>query len=458
MDAYFYNFNKRKNSTKVPTSTGDKKEVRLKDGTDFDNPVFIMQSNVTGYNYASWNGAYYFIVGRKYIANSIFEITMEIDPLATYASEIKASTQFVLRSSVSPDYTLIDTFYPTFYKPQVIQTKGTGLSFSDTGSYVLIVKTATGIKYYGITETTLSNIFNALMAEKQENLWADITDLAITILPGMLNVTDYIIGCKWIPFAVMAGQGFENIKLGYWDSGYSGSLYDKTLKTATVSQGFGTHLFTGTKEFMNNSQFYQITIFVPGCGEVPVDVAKMNNKNGLTVDFKIDVLGTVAGAIKNADGQYIQRFSGSLGRDVPISSSEGVASGLATFGGGVAALVTAGVAGMTGGLGGLALAGAIAGGVGAMGSGAANIIPDVNTKGALGSYMVPPGHDSFYQTEIIYDITTQNGNINGFPCMKTLTLSSNGYYQCKDPQVDFGDDLFQKDRIISYMTEGFYVE
>ena len=458
MTAKFYNLNKRRNSTKVPSDTGVDKTIVLKNGTDFDNPVFILSDNMTGYNYVSWNGAYYFVTGRKYIGNQTFEITCEVDPLATEASNIKSSTQFVLRSSVSPDYSLIDTYYPTFHKPNVIQTQGSGLSMDETGSYVLIVKSATGIKYYGVTETTLSNIFNALMAEKQETLWDTISDLGGTIGPAFLNVTDYIIGCKWIPFPVSAGQGFENIVLGYWDSGYQGSLYNKTLKMASVSQGFGTHLYSGSKVFMNNSQFYQITIFVPGCGEVPIDVSKMNDKNGLTVDFKVDVLGSIAGDVRNADGTIIQRFSGSFGRDVPISSSEGVASGLASIGGGVGALTVAVAGALTGGLGGVALAGAIGGGVAAIGSGASNVVPDVNTRGAVASYMVPPGHGNFYQTEVIYDITAQNGSINGYPCMKTLTLSSDGYYQIANPQVDFGDDIYIKDKIIEYMQGGFYIE
>ena len=72
--------------------------------------------------------------------------------------------------------------------------------------------------------------------------------------------------------------------------------------------------------------------------------------------------------------------------------------------------------------------------------------------------MVPPGHGNFYQTEVIYDITTQNGSINGYPCMKTLTLSSDGYYQIANPQVDFGDDIYVKDKIIEYMQDGFYIE
>lgn len=452
-----FSFNKRRNSTKIPTSQGVQVTVDLKHETDFDTPTFLLFTDPRSYNYCKWNNSYYYINSPRYVRTGIYEISCTIDSLATERDNIMSSTQFVIRSSAVPDYTVIDNFYPAKYKPEIIQTSGSGITFSDTGSYVLAVKTAKGIRYYGISSTELANLFDFIMSEKQETLWETISDLVGTIGPAMLNVTDYIIACRWVPFPIQAGQGVEEIFLGYWNTHVQGNLYNKTLQMAVAGEGFGLHPYTGAKEFMNCSQYYQVTVFVPGCGEMPIDMSKCKGTSGLFVEFKIDVLGTVAGCVKS-DNKIIQRFSGSLGRDVPISSSEGVASGLAGIGGGVAGLVTATVGALTGGVGGVALAGLIAGGVGAIGSGIANTAPDINTTGALSSYFVPPGSDNFYVTEYKYDITEQNGSINGFPCMKTLTLSTSGYYQVKDPQVDFANDLKIKEDIIQYMAGGFYVE
>ncbi|MBO5811394.1 MAG: hypothetical protein J6R32_11290 [Bacteroidales bacterium] len=452
-----FSFNKRRNSTKIPTSQGVQVTVDLKHETDFDTPTFLLFTDPRSYNYCKWNNSYYYINSHRYVRTGIYEISCTIDSLATERDNIMSSTQFVIRSSVSPDYTIIDNFYPAFYKPEVIQTPGSGITFSDTGSYVLAVKTEDGIKYYGISAGDLNALFRTLMTAKQEDLWSYITDLAITLLPGFLNVTDYIIACRWVPFLVQAGQGEEDIYLGYWNSGIRGNLYNKTLQMGVAGMGFGLHPYTGAKEFMNCSQYYQVTVFVPGCGEMPIDIAKCKPSSGLYVEFKIDVLGNVSGCI-SSDNKIIQRFSGSVGRDVPISSADGVGSGLAGIGGGVTALVTATAGALTGGIGGVALAGLIAGGIGAIGSGIANTVPDINTTGALSSYFVPPGSNNFYVTEYKYDITEQNGAINGYPCMKTLTLSTSGYYQVKDPQVDFANDLKIKEDIIQYMAGGFYVE
>ena len=42
MNVTFWNFSKRQNSTKVPTSGGTVYDVKLKDDTSLLNPVFIL--------------------------------------------------------------------------------------------------------------------------------------------------------------------------------------------------------------------------------------------------------------------------------------------------------------------------------------------------------------------------------------------------------------------------------
>lgn len=459
MKARFWYFDKRENSTKVPDGAYAEIEVKLKDNVDIDNPVFIMHNKVTLVNYMYWDGSYYFIVGRKYIGNETFEITCEIDALATTKTQIKESTQFVTRSTVSPDYSLIDNFYPTSYLPTVHQQVGSQLNLNSTGSYVLITKSANGVQYFGLTYSELLSLFGTVMLKKQDDLWAEITHNAPAIIPSFLNVMDFVIGCRWVPFPVQSYTS-RPIYLGYWDTGLTAPEYPPVLEYTDTTESFSLHLHTGTKQFLNCSQFHRVVVYIPGCGEVPVDVAKCPSGT-INVAFKIDSLGNVVGAIASGSGgtfNVVQRFSGALGRDVPISSSTGVAGGIAKIGAGVGALVTAGVGIATGGMSALSGIGLGAGGLGSIGSGIQNAIADVSTKGGVDSYALPPFGNQIRCTETIYDITAQNANVNGYPCMKTLTLSSDGYYQIANPQVDFGDDIYVKDKIIEYMQGGFYIE
>ena len=458
MKARFWYFDKRKNSTKIPDGAYAEIEVRLKDNVDIDNPVFIMHNLVTRVNYMYWDGSYYFIVGRKYIGNETFEITCEIDALATCKSQIKESTQYVTRSNVLPDYSLIDNFYPTFHKPTIYQASGSTMNLSSSGSYVLITKSGNGVQYFGLTSSEFRQLLSTLMAEKQEDLWAVIADAGQTILPSLLNVMDYIIACKWVPFPVQSGSSTQ-INLGWWPSGVSAVEYAPTLEYSDTTEPFSLHVRSGAKEFMNCSQFHRVSIYVPGCGEFPVEIAKC--KSSLNVAYRIDALGNVVGSVASGSGgtfDVVARFSGALGKDVPLSQSQGTASGVAKLSSGVGSLVSAGIGIATGGMSSAAAAGMALGGAMNIGSGIQSSIADISTKGGVDSYALPPWGTQIMCTEVVYDIPTQQPNLVGYPCMKSLTLSSDGYYQIANPQVDFGDDLHIKDKIIEYMQGGFYIE
>lgn len=458
MNATFYNLSKRTDSTKVPTGTGTVISVVLKEGADLDNPTFQMQTNVLGYNYLKFDDHYYFITGRKYVYKNMFEISATIDALGTYRSQIMSSTQYVLRSTVSPNYNLIDNAYATEAQPDVRFSSLT-MGLSDTGSYVLMTKSGNGIQYWGITESDLLNLLSQLFAEKQEDLWSTISDLTSTLGPTLLDASDYILGCRWMPFPIPSAGSSSEINLGYWGSGVQGKEYSSRF--SFINQSFNLPVYPetdATKAYMNCSQFHSLSLFVPGCGEIPIDYAKIQG-TGITVYPKVDVLGNVTGCVKNSDGDVIGRFSGTLGADVPISASGVGMGGLLSIGSGAGAIV-GGIATIASGG-----AGAVAEGVGAIGAGAVEVgtgvlasIPDINTKGGVGSYLLAEKCDMLCALECRYILTEQAPTQQGYPCMKTMTLGTSGFYMIKEPQVDFGDDLYIKSQIESYMARGFYVE
>ena len=463
MEAYFYNLNKRRDSTKQPTVTGTKIDLILKEGADYDYPVFQMHTDVTGYNYLKWNDHYYFITGRRFVYNSLWEISCEIDPLASCRGSIKSSSQYVLRTDVNTlaDYKLIDTAYPTRTYPTIYQTKSSSSDFklNSTGHFVLITKgkgNDGGLQYWGLNASELNSIFVQIFSTNQDSLWDDISNRVSTIIPSFLNVTDYIIGCRWMPFPLQAGDGQGRIYLGYWDSGVNGIKYSRTIKFAFASIAFGLHPETAShKLFMNCGNFRSISVYVPGCGEIPVDPAKV--KTTINLKLSVDVVGNVAVSLTNGDGDIVGRLSGSLGCDIPFSGSSGVSlSAASEIGAGVGSIVSGVVAAATDGF--SAAIGAVGEGLLAVGSGVAAAIPDVITKGGVAGFSVVDGCDTIVVQECVYDITDQAPTQQGYPCMKISTLGTNGYYQIKNPQVDFGDDLTIKSMIENYMRIGFYVE
>ena len=458
MEATFWIFDKRQDSTAVPSSVGTKINVLLKEGSDLDHPVFkIHTKTLLKATYMLWEGSYYFITGRKYIYNEYYEISCDIDALGTCRSQIMSSSQYVLRSTVSPDYNLIDTLYPTKSNPTIYSQTKTDLGANNTGHYVLMTISGAGVVYYAMTQSEFDSFLSAVYAEKQEDWYQNITELSGSLVKQFLNVTDYIIGCRWIPFSIKDTGNSDVIHLGYWTTGSAVTVYKATTPLKYVTISFALHPTTAAnKAFMNTSAYHSVQISIPGCGTYPIDYAKFKGASTGKVVLCVDVLGNITGAIQNADNDILTLVSGSLGQEVPVSSRTFNLSG-AVVGGAGGDSIAAGLASI--GSGNYAqAAGEILGGAIGVAAGVAASVPDVNTKGSVGSYYYDLNHLTVDVLETVYDIPSFAPTQQGYPCMKVMTLSTAGFYMIKNPQVDFGDDLFIKNQIEGYMARGFYVE
>ena len=456
MVATFWIFDKRQDSTAIPTSTGTKITVVLKEGSDLDHPVFkIHTKTLLKATYMLWDGSYYFITGREYICNEYYEISCDIDALATCRSQIMSSSQYVLRSTVSPDYTLIDSAYPTKSAPTVHHNTYT-CGTDSTGHYVLMTVSGSGIKYYAMLPSEFETFLSTIYGQTQDDLWSTIESAQSSMVRNFLNVDQYILGCRWVPYPKVITGITSHLKLGYWDTGVT---YDEYLSSTSLTYNTKTITLypttTASKNFMNCSAYHSLQLFIPGCGSYPVDYAKLKGAASCKVIYKVDCLGNITGGIYNSDDEMLTSISGSLGQDVPVSSRSMSFSGGMAIAGGLGNMVSA-------------LAGWAGGAKGAVDdileatteiiSGAAASVPDVSTKGSIGSYNYEDGYLLIHALECIYDIPVQAPTQQGYPCMKVMTLGTSGFYMIKNPQVDFGDDLFIKNQIEGYMARGFYVE
>lgn len=93
-----YSFAKRANSTKQPTGlSGTDFNVVLKDKCSYDKPVFRLQNSGTlDINYIQWGRWYYFVTDISYVRDDLFDVTCDLDVLATYKTEIGQTSAFVL--------------------------------------------------------------------------------------------------------------------------------------------------------------------------------------------------------------------------------------------------------------------------------------------------------------------------------------------------------------------------
>ena len=103
INVYFYNFDKRLNSTAVPSvSSGTLYECSLKDDTSILTPTLKLRlSNKPTYNYFQFYNRFYWITDIVSLANNMWAISGRVDVLGTFRSHIKQTTAFVLYDSTA---------------------------------------------------------------------------------------------------------------------------------------------------------------------------------------------------------------------------------------------------------------------------------------------------------------------------------------------------------------------
>lgn len=160
----FGSFTKKRNSTKQPTNElTDVRTVAFKESTSVDSPTFILTGNAFDYNYASWNDGtitrYYFISDIRTMKNNLTEIDCILDVLATYRTEILASTQYVSYSAIKTSDWLADLRIPVQKNTTISSKTSTQAFLSTIGCYILTVVGEKSCNTYMIqSEGVLQNI------------------------------------------------------------------------------------------------------------------------------------------------------------------------------------------------------------------------------------------------------------------------------------------------------------
>lgn len=237
-----YNFNKRKNSTKRPnTSGGDLVQGEVKQDFTPLAPVITFNlpdpTAVPTYNYAyiaEFGQRCYFITDWLFVAG-LWRATMAVDVLATYQSTIFASQQYVARSKWFPNHDIIDGSYDTlagasFDTQELSQANLWGADYG-SGCFILGTISYSGanvgaITYYAMSWSCLDYFMGELLSNPN---WMNISasEISEDLQKALINPLQYVVSCLWIPakwetFIYYNSPGFfdsdltKQIKLGWW--------------------------------------------------------------------------------------------------------------------------------------------------------------------------------------------------------------------------------------------------
>lgn len=474
MNLYLFSINKRLNSTKRPTlSTGKELTVQLKDEVSFENPVFKINSDVIGgtftpvafnYAYTPYWQRYYFITDWKFV-NGCWECYCSVDVLASFKSQISNTTAYVIRSSSNFDTNIIDTFYPTKTEKMItwqgIEGQIYHTSLAD-GCFVVgtISNEATyrvgAVSYFALDLGQMSSLLTYLFSS---NIYSasSITEIGQGLYQSMFNPFQYIVSCMWFPVPSSAlGTTTGNVRVGYWDTGVSGTLINYITKEFGIKsyQIIRPHPYTQTRgKYLNFEPFTHITLYYPPFGEIPIDPSFMQYTNNylygnVYVDFitgMADLRLSITDSLDPTDTTLYKIFTQRTAMiGIPIQLAQIMSDYLPA------------VSGITGAIG-SAFSGNIAGVFQNIASSAQAIMPKVGTTGSNGSF-----------TELIEcpylivesllpvdeDVTEFGRPLCAVRQLGTLT----GFIQCGEDDLPFNGTRTEIEEVNRFLKEGFFME
>ena len=467
------NFEKRKNSTKQPTGAADaSKSVTLKDGTSIEQPVFIIQTNDFTYNYAKFEGIYYYIDDIVSIKYGLCELHCSKDLLATYKSNIQASSAFVLYYSHS-NTEIADSRLSVKASPTIQRDTGDFGFLGTDHCYILTVVGEKEINAYCLGRSDIQNLYgqdfmDAFIFSVQNITIGPTTDAATAIgsfmqflkdfwqsAAGSFNyagtISENIKSCKILPVTTgsVGGQPNTPVFIAGIDTGIEGYL----INGRTMSDHATVDIPWQATDWRRLSPYHEIYLYIPAVGLITLSPSDLIGKTKLTVNLTMDVLsGDSIFEVKTDgagdNGHVVHYAATNLSTDFAIGSSQVSPAQITS------ALLGSIVGAAEGTLiqpqGALSLANAITPNPMCIGQ---------NTGGALLGLSHPERVTCY---TVYHEPTVAPSNpraIQGEPFNAVMSLSGiSGYVQTMNASVNmpaFGND---KDIVNSYLNGGIYIE
>lgn len=213
---------------------------------------------------------------------------------------------------------------------------GTGVHTSPTPSGH-VPTGGRGLHIYRISQAGYNSV--------QNYLWGEGSTLAKTLWQKFMNhnhnPANCICGCFQLPQIFMPPRGAASgVQLGGVNLPTTGTYTTPHLYIDTPIYSLGTI----TPPFKSWLDYAGVTckIAVPFCGEIPVPVEKVWNKN-VTVQYRCDTFNGNFGAIIKAGGDMIANVTGNAAYQIPIvAGDDGTLERIGAAAAGVLGIVTAG--------------------------------------------------------------------------------------------------------------------
>lgn len=450
-------FKKNINSLKIPTG-GTTINATLKAPTSEMTPTFILSGFDLSWNYIKWGDTYYYVHDIVIVSNTQAEYHCEKDVLATFRNDILSSSQFVTRNANTYQPYLADKAYPALNESvmdsSLLSTWNASIDMS--GYYVVGVvnpDATNGVAYYALNESAFTSLMGILFSD---DILDPNADISLEIQKELVNPFQYIASVMWFPLNLQSSGTAHLMKFGWWlptNSIYANQLSDASRVVTLESTGNLPRHPQATSHgiAMNGSPYSRFALDCWCFGHIPIDPLPFVANSAVGLRIEVDLFtGAAILTITNSSGKIVNRMSNQFGVPIQIGQfNQSIINPVANTVGAVASFV--------GGV----VTGNVAGGVLSAASGVISAIesamPQVQSMGAVGSKIA-------YQTTPtitgeFYKLPTLAPAKLGRPLMEQKTMSSlSGYTMCEHIDLNSAACPEEKQKIIEFMTSGFFIE
>lgn len=506
----FGKFAKRKNSTLTPTNVQLASfvdcSVLFKNPSSLDNPTLTLKYNTSDdfeYNYAVYTNdnsitSYYFVRDKVCRNNDLWEVTLELDVMATHKTEILSSTQYVSYSQTSGGNFLPDTRIPILRNASVSSSEKTIDLLNSSGCYIFAAVGQNGVDVFRISRGDIQAIISGLQtwtnAAKDLILSAlndlDPADASIEEIQyelAKINANTGFYGnsyevavqcirsCHWVPFSsVLVGGTSTEVYLGNYPTGKTGYKLSDSCITGNIVISIPWSNNDWRRVYCETAYLY-----LPFVGLVSLNTDDLAQSNSLyikysatpsdgSICYEVQAQGTDSHG-DPAIGQVIGTYGGSCAMQIPIGINQQTSLGgiFNTLMQGTEKTISAALQGASS----VNPMGIVAGAVATafeVGNTTYNVTnaalsTTVSTVGGIGGGS-GAGLDLKAKCYTVSRGTActpaEMANTMGRPTMKPLQLSTitNGYIQCANAHVAADADAPIIEKIDYYLNNGFYKE
>ncbi len=228
MKIYLYSFDKKPNSTKQPTGTGDEYDCVVLDECSVTTPTIKMKrpndKQFINKNYAfiPHFNRYYFIRNVRF-GIGIWYLDCVCDVMATAKTAIGQSTQYVARSASQHDGYINDTSYPTTCDVEYDCVVSSDTIYGGSITPWFIVGIIGGVLpqsaevvggvydgsvvFYALTQEQLHTLMLSLLSNVNQYA-VPATDMSEALTKQLINPIQYIHSIKCVPFEPITSQEY----------------------------------------------------------------------------------------------------------------------------------------------------------------------------------------------------------------------------------------------------------